>query len=262
MGDKQITKEDLVEMLAKADKKMKITLEESEKVVGFIDDSGDGVLTLDELEKSINEYRRYLWEKDKEAKRALYKEQQMAPPLFNRREVLLCLRALDMCGAMDGRVAVADIESAMKRAKEGSEDYRSIFEERIEEGLLKTREIPQTVAVVVPERERSVDFADRYKVLVVDNETAKGESESLFHEAKEIGGEVVMLRFSDDANGMSVVGVGGEKEIGGFFSPNKLKNFGVRGNWSSGSETEKINMCKSVGKRLYRPVNSDSLELQ
>ena len=175
---------------------------------------------------------------------------------------MLCVKALDMCGAMDGRIAASDVDAGMARAKSGRESYRSIFEKAVESKLVAGRGAPSVVAVVVPERERALSFEDRYKVLVVEDEEKNGEEKSLHAEAKELGGEVVMLRFSDDADGMSVVGVGGRKEIGGFFSPSKLKSAGVGGNWSGGSEAEKISMCKAVGERLLRPVDSDSLELK
>lgn len=282
-----IDKFDLMEMMEKADKKSKITEEESDMVCNFIDESGDGSLSLDELEKSINEYRRYLWDMEKENQRQLFKEAAAAPPLFTRREVLMCVKALDATGEMDGKISVEDLEEGLRRARDGGEEFGSIFGKSIEEGVEREAgggdwdgdggrdgdgwregkgkgEGKPSVGIVVPREENSEHFHERYKVVVAENEQATGENESLFTSAVEIGGEVLMVRFSDDANGMSVTAFGqhgGEVKCGGFFSPKKLRGGGVKGDWGGGGEKVKVAMCKDVSKRLRMSEGGGALEL-
>jgi Ca2+-binding EF-hand superfamily protein len=116
-GGQTLTATDLLDMLSRVDRKMPITLEECEKVFSYIDASGDGNVSLDELERSIGEYRRYLWEKEQEVKLKKLRLLKAAPPMFTRREAMICVKSLDMVGGMDGKISMEDLDLAISRIR-------------------------------------------------------------------------------------------------------------------------------------------------
>ena len=70
-----ITPQDLMNLLKRVDRKLDITIEECVLVCSWIDKDGGGTLSMDELERAICAYRRYLWEKEQVAK--LQRSKQM-----------------------------------------------------------------------------------------------------------------------------------------------------------------------------------------
>eukprot|EP00520_Triparma_pacifica_P008638 CAMPEP_0118638156 /NCGR_PEP_ID=MMETSP0785-20121206/3529_1 /TAXON_ID=91992 /ORGANISM="Bolidomonas pacifica, Strain CCMP 1866" /LENGTH=2054 /DNA_ID=CAMNT_0006529377 /DNA_START=28 /DNA_END=6189 /DNA_ORIENTATION=+ len=116
-GGDTITSEDLQNICCRLDKKLDLTVEECDLVCKYIDDEGDGKMELDELQGVINDYRRYLWEKEQVLKHEKFLELQAAPPMFTFREANLTAKSLDAVGGMDGMVSITDIEEGIKRAR-------------------------------------------------------------------------------------------------------------------------------------------------
>ncbi|GMH68941.1 hypothetical protein TrRE_jg1105, partial [Triparma retinervis] len=281
------------------DRKLDLTIEECDLVCKYIDDEGDGKMELDELQGCINDYRRYIWEKEQVVKHERFLELQAAPPMYTFREANLTAKSLDAVGGMDGMVSIGDIEEGIKRARgEGEkmeevleglvgagakvvkvekpvlqelldeaadEDEKRVLQELLDEAAEEGEEGRRTrsssiasidmtvdaVSVMVPPESTSVDFIDRYKMLVLEPSQVESKKEVVYSEPKHIAGELLMLRFAKDAGGLEIDGMGenaGEPKTG-FFSPQKLKESGY-GDLEEASGLELVEICKRIAKGI------------
>jgi len=283
-GGQVLTVGDLKDMLERAERTLKISEEECQNVFGYIDESGDGSVSLEELERSISDYRRYLWELGQEEKFKKLKAMKAAPPIFTRREALVCCNALDMVGGMDGMVGTDDLDLAISRirgegvsisemfekgvssgfAVKDDEEYEEEFEEK---GIVKvdkwTDKLSTENNVVASKNEDALGFSDRYKVLVLAPEDLAVSREVIYSEPAEIDGSVLLLRFYDELSGgggVDVEAIGGEgwsgtgggvKAAEGSFGGSLLEEKGF-GNWGEMVGGERLEVCKKVVKRVGR----------
>ena len=294
-----ITSADLQNICCRLDRKLDLTIEECDLVCKYIDDEGDGKMELDELQGCINDYRRYIWEKEQVVKHERFLELQAAPPMYTFREANLTAKSLDAVGGMDGMVSIGDIEEGIKRARgEGEkmeevleglvgagakvvkvekpvlqelldeaadEDEKRVLQELLDEAAEEGEEGRRTrsssiasidmtvdaVSVMVPPESTSVDFIDRYKMLVLEPSQVESKKEVVYSEPKHIAGELLMLRFAKDAGGLEIDGMGenaGEPKTG-FFSPQKLKESGY-GDLEEASGLELVEICKRIAKGI------------
>jgi len=282
--EESISPSDLMSLLKKVNKKLDITEEECVRVCDYIDEGGDGTIDLTELEMAINDYRRYLWEKEQVVRLERLREMKAAPQMFTKRECNICVNSLDAVGGMDGNIGLKDLELGIKRATgemptlsddfvEGTagfvagarvpspvkvQEMASTMEGEAKETVESVPETPasfpvEPVNVLVPEMSASTNFMDRYQVLVLEpDEVAPSKKRVVYSEPKEIRGEVLMLRFSKDAGGLEVDALSSknnEEKKTGFFSPKALRSKGY-GDLDTASDTELVEVCKRMAGGL------------
>ncbi|GMI02624.1 hypothetical protein TrVE_jg13805 [Triparma verrucosa] len=282
--EESISPSDLMSLLKKVNKKLDITEEECVRVCDYIDEGGDGTIDLTELEMAINDYRRYLWEKEQVVRLERLREMKAAPQMFTKRECNICVNSLDAVGGMDGNIRLKDLELGIKRATgemptlsddfvDGTagfvagarvpspvkvQEMASTMEGEAKETVETVPETPasfpvEPVNVLVPEMSASTNFMDRYQVLVLEpDEVAPSKKRVVYSEPKEIRGEVLMLRFSKDAGGLEVDALSSknnEEKKTGFFSPKALRSKGY-GDLDTASDTELVEVCKRMAGGL------------
>ena len=136
------------------------------------------------------------------------------------------------------------LENVLDKAAEEEEERGQKLSAR--SSIASVDETVDAVSVVVPPQSTSLNFVERYKTLVLDPSQIETKKTVVYSEPKHVAGELLMLRFTKDAGGLEVDGLGdGGSTKTGYFSPENLKSDGY-GELENASDLEVVEICKRM----------------